>query len=109
MKFHDMKHCCCDNVQKVEKSYPNATSKIIMIMNPIMNPHVPVCGFSLILASGMRSSATTNSIAPAEKASSQGCNVMRCDARKNPAIADIGSTTPLPIPKRNALLRLPVT
>ena len=79
------------------------------MIKPIINPHVPVCGFSLKLASGIKSSATTNNIAPAEKARSHGCNTMRCEARKNPTIADNGSTTPLPIPKRNAFLLLPVT
>lgn len=52
--------------------YPNATSSTIIRTKPAITPHVPQCWLSERLASGIRSSATTNTMAPAAKANSQG-------------------------------------
>ena len=56
----------------------------------------------------MRSSTTTNIIAPAANAKNHSCAAVRFAARKYPMTANIGSTAPLPIPYKKALPRLPV-
>ena len=61
-----------------------------------------------MLESGMRSSATTKIMAPAANPNIQGCNMATSEARMYPIIAAIGSTAPLPMPKRKDLCLLPV-
>ena len=56
----------------------------------------------------MRSSTTTNIIAPAANARNHGCAAVRFAARKYPITANTGSTAPLPMPYKKALPRLPV-
>lgn len=51
-----------------------------MMAKPNMTPHVPEWGYSLMLLSGMRSSATTKIMAPAAKPSIQGCSMATCEA-----------------------------
>ena len=57
-------------------------------------------------ASGIKSSATTNSIAPAANDNNHGCKNVKYLAKKNPIIAATGSTAPLPIPNKNDLFLL---
>ena len=47
---------------------PSATSSTIIKVKPIIIAHVPKCERFFETLSGIRSSATTNTIAPAEKA-----------------------------------------
>ena len=65
-------------------------------------------GFFSNRASGIMSSATTNIIAPAANANSHGCAFIKVVARKYPTVAATGSTAPLPVPNKNALILLPV-
>lgn len=57
----------------------------------------------------MRSSATTNIIAPAAKERSHGIQEVKLVASHIPSKAKIGSTIPLPAPYKKAFQRLPVS
>ena len=73
--------------------YPNATSKIIIVINPSIKPIVVKALFS-IDASGNNSDPTTETIAPAEKAKKNGSILLILIAAIAPKTPAIGSTIP---------------
>ena len=73
--------------------YPNATSKIIIVINPSINPIVVKALFS-IDDSGNNSDPTTETIAPAEKAKKNGSILLMLIAAIAPKTPAIGSTMP---------------
>ena len=74
-------------------SYPNATSKIIIVINPNIKPIVVKALFS-IEASGNNSEPTTETIAPAENAKKNGSILLTLIAAIAPKTPAIGSTIP---------------
>ena len=74
-------------------SYPNATSNIIIVINPNIKPIVVNALFS-IDASGNNSEPTTETIAPAEKAKKNGNMLLTPTAAIAPKNPAIGSTIP---------------
>ena len=71
--------------------YPSATSNIIIIVKPNINPKVDRFLFSLI-DSGSNSRAATVIIAPAAKASKNGKILFIVKTNITPITAEIGST-----------------
>ena len=82
--------------------YPKATSKIIIIINPIATPIVPIFECSPFCDSGISSSTTTYIIAPAAKDSKYGKIGITKLVSKIVIMAPIGSTTPDNAPYKNA-------
>ena len=79
-------------------SYPKDISNIIIIRNPVVIPRIPKYEFSLSFASGIKSYATTNIIAPAAKDNKYGNSfLMKLDKTKV-IIELIGSTIPDRVP-----------
>ncbi len=73
--------------------YPNATSKTIMMVNPIIKQMVAKSTFPARCDSGMSSSTTTKIIAPAAKLSAYGSIVAEWVTAAAPMAAAIGSIT----------------
>ena len=88
-----------------KNAYENATSKAVMTQNPKMKAALP---HNFSEQSGIRSLTHTHSIAPAEKASANGCNIISFEARSAPISPKTGSTAPLKVPIANAFNLLPV-
>ena len=88
----------------VFRPQPRATSRIIMMRKPAMTPRVPPWVWWLWrrLASGISSSTTTYSMAPAAKDSSQGRSSSTEPATRTVSTAKTGSTAPLSAPMPNA-------
>ena len=73
--------------------YPNATSNIIIIVNPPINPNVAKSVLFPDCDSGINSSTTTNIIAPAAKANAYGNIGVARTTNNAPNIANTGSTS----------------
>ena len=86
--------------------YPNATSSTIMRLNPAAKNMVPMLEWSPADISGINSSTTTYSIAPAAKLTRYGSSGTIRLAARIVRIAPIGYTTPDATPAENALIRL---
>ena len=71
---------------------PRATSKNIIMANPIIAPIVEISSFPELWDSGMSSSITTNIIAPAAKERAKGRIGFAIITRPAPIIPSIGST-----------------
>ena len=78
----------------------------IITRKPTITPSVPGWECSLRCASGISSSTTTYSIAPAAAESSHGMNGVSCAAASTTTIPKIGSTMPLSAPKTKDFARL---
>ena len=83
-------------------SHPNTTSKIIITQKPMANENVERLLCVPRLASGISSSTTTNSIAPAAKAKRYGIAGEIMPNIKRVSTAKIGSTAPLKVPIKKA-------
>ena len=62
--------------------YPSATSNAIINANPTMTPQAHKNADLSVFDSGNKSSATTNTIAPAAKESNHGCKICKYAAKK---------------------------
>ena len=92
------------NVYKKKDSnylYPSATSKIIIIKNPIPTPIVPILDCFCVWAPGISSSDTTYIIAPAANDSKNGIRGVNIFVSSSVNIAAIGSTSPDSVPIMN--------
>ncbi len=74
-------------------NYPRATSNIIIIAKPAINPKVARFLFSFI-DSGSSSLAATAIMAPAANANKNGNTLLTVNTNTTPITADIGSTIP---------------
>lgn len=86
-----MKFSLYENIIILLFFYPSATSNIIIIVKPNINPKVDRFLFSLI-DSGSNSRAATVIIAPAAKASKNGKILFIVKTNITPITAEIGST-----------------
>ena len=82
--------------------YPNDTSRIIIIENPIKVKIAIKSFFSFVWLSGINSCTTTYIIAPAANDNKKGSKYLILSTNKAPIIPLIGSTIPLNCPKKNA-------
>ena len=87
------------------KIHPSATSSTIITRKPAITPSVPGCECSPRWASGISSSTTTYSIAPAAAESSHGIKGVSCAAASTTSTPNTGSTTPESAPYANACPR----
>ena len=84
------------------KIHPSATSSTIITRKPAITPSVPGCECSPRWASGISSSTTTYSIAPAAAESSHGIKGVSCAAASTTSTPNTGSTIPESAPYANA-------
>ena len=72
--------------------HPKPTSRVIITINPAINPRVATSVYLSSWVSGITSSTTTKIIAPAAKASAYGRIGVKNVTATAPIIAAIGST-----------------